>query len=141
MFLIPGWPATVCPCSPSSPQGDHDNHLRIQYLLFQRTLFQPSPSPSQEEVVTTEIIDDICAQLTQMALKVQKFKCDGDEFDAAAAKFADLSSILRLSYNRIHHGTKQNCNRKQRKAPRQGSLLPFLGKHVGRCTVGQVNCK
>ena len=67
--------------------------------------------------------DDLCAQLHQMSAKVQKFKCDGDEFSGVASKFSDLSSTLRLSYKRLESNRVAN---KQKKAPRQATLFPFI---------------
>jgi hypothetical protein len=79
----------------------------------------------EEEVVTSETINDLCAQLHQMSAKVQKFKCDGDEFSVSgvASKFSDLSSTLRLSYKRLESNRVAN---KQKKAPRQATLFPFI---------------
>jgi len=82
----------------------------------------------EEEVVTIETINDLCAQLHQMSAKVQKFKCDGDEFSGVASKFSDLSSTLRLSYKRLESNRVAN---KQKKAPRQGTLFPFINVRGG----------
>ena len=60
--------------------------------------------------------------------KVQKFKCDGDEFSGVASKFSDLSSTLRLSYKRLESNRVAN---KQKKAPRQGTLFPFINVRGG----------
>jgi len=75
-----------------------------------------------------ETINDLCAQLHQMSAKVQKFKCDGDEFSGVASKFSDLSSTLRLSYKRLESNRVAN---KQKKAPRQGTLFPFINVRGG----------
>jgi hypothetical protein len=82
----------------------------------------------EEEVVTIETINDLCAQLHQMSAKVQKFKCDGDEFSGVASKFSDLSSTLRLSHKRLESNRVAN---KQKKAPRQGTLFPFINVRGG----------
>ena len=53
---------------------------------------------------------------------------DGDEFSGVASKFSDLSSTLRLSYKRLESNIVAN---KQKKAPRQGTLFPFINVRGG----------
>jgi len=53
---------------------------------------------------------------------------DGDEFSGVASKFSDLSSTLRLSYKRLESNRVAN---KQKKAPRQGTLFPFINVRGG----------
>jgi nitrate/nitrite-specific signal transduction histidine kinase len=53
---------------------------------------------------------------------------DGDEFSGVASKFSDLSSTLRLSYKRLESNRVAN---KQKKAPHQGTLFPFINVRGG----------
>ena len=53
---------------------------------------------------------------------------DGDEFSGVASKFSDLSSTLRLSHKRLESNRVAN---KQKKAPRQGTLFPFINVRGG----------
>ena len=53
---------------------------------------------------------------------------DGDEFSGVASKLSDLSSTLRLSYKRLESNKVAN---KQKKAPRQATLFPFINVRGG----------
>ena len=48
--------------------------------------------------------------------------------EVVASKFSDLSSTLRLSYKRLESNRVAN---KQKKAPRQGTLFPFINVRGG----------
>ena len=85
----------------------------------------------EEEVVTIETINDLCAQLHQMSAKVQKFKCDGDEFSGVASKFSDLSSTLRLSYKRLE--SNRVANKRRMHLVKRLCFLSSMGT-VSKCT-------
>ena len=72
--------------------------------------------------VTTEVIDELCAQMAGIVGKLKKLKCDG-EFDGVASHVTDGISLLRLAHSRHE---RSRVAQKQSKAPRQASLVPFF---------------
>ena len=68
--------------------------------------------------VTTEIIDELAAEMSRIVGKLKKLDCDG-EYDGVSSHVTDG----------IAHNQRQERSRvakKQSKAPRKASLVPFF---------------
>ena len=72
--------------------------------------------------VTTEIIDELAAEMTGIVGKLKKLDCDG-EYDGVSSRVTDAISLLRLAHSRHE---RNRVAKKQSKAPRQASLDPFF---------------
>ena len=72
--------------------------------------------------VTTETVDELCAQMAEIVGKLKRLDCDGD-FDGVASHVTDATSMLRFAHSRHE---RSRVAKKQSKAPRQGSLVPFF---------------
>ena len=73
--------------------------------------------------VTTETIDELCAQLGEIAGKLKKLKCEDGEFEGVASQVTDATSSLRLAHSRHE---RNRVAKKQSKAPRQTRLATLF---------------
>ena len=73
--------------------------------------------------VTTETIDELCAQLVEIAGKLKKLKCEDGEFEGVASQVTDATSSLRLAHSRHE---RNRVAKKQSKAPRQTRLATLF---------------
>eukprot|EP00986_Skeletonema_menzelii_P006379 scaffold2403_cov108-Skeletonema_menzelii.AAC.1 len=68
--------------------------------------------------VTTEIIDELAAEMSRIVGKLKKLDCDG-EYDGVSSHVTDG-----IAHNRQQE--RSRVAKKQSKAPRQASLGPFF---------------
>ena len=72
--------------------------------------------------VTTDIINELAAQMAGIVGKLKKLDCDG-EYDGVSSHITDGVSLLRLAHSRHE---RNRVAKKQSKAPRQASVVPFF---------------
>jgi len=49
--------------------------------------------------VTTETVDELCAQMAEIVRKLKRLDCDGD-FDGVASHVTDATSLLCVAHSR-----------------------------------------
>ena len=71
--------------------------------------------------VTPETINELCAQLVQIAGKLKKLECDENEFDRVASQVTDATYLLRLAHSRYDQ------NRVAKKQSKESTTASMFG--------------